>query len=161
MSANTDADDNPTVILERLMALEYTLVEAYQAAIEGVSERYRPKLENFKADHERQIRDMEPVVRQLGGEPPTGPGGSQLLTQSQKPVSDLVGDQAILLAVKTKEEDAEAAYAHAMNVVPAQADDVLARGRASLHHHQDWSSAILSELSASASYQGVDQPPKP
>jgi rubrerythrin len=161
MTAKAGNQDDPVTLMERLLALEYTLVEAYQAAIEHIADRqYRAALERFRADHQRQTQELEALIGRLGGKPPTGPGSGEMLVQSRKPISELVGDEAIFLAVKTKEEDADAAYERAISIAPPEADDVLTRGRDALRHHQNWSAAILGELSASASYQGIDLPPR-
>jgi hypothetical protein len=55
------------------------------------------------------------LISQLGGAPPSGASGKSMLTQGKVVLSDLIGDKAILIAIKTNEDDTNTAYERAVN----------------------------------------------
>lgn len=157
MAEGIGREANPVMTMERLMALDQTMIQTYDKAVERMtSTQYRDKLQSFRDDYERQVSELEPLVRQFGGEPPQAPDGAGMLTGSDRSISDLADDEAILLALKTNEDDASSAYRQAMSVVPEEARDIIARGLDCERRHSEWCSSVLSGMSASGSYQGLD-----
>lgn len=144
MPTRVGEETDPLRMLEHLMALDYDAVEAYQAAIDRVENaEYRRSLESFKADHERHVRELEPVIQELGGDPATGPGAKSMLTKGKVQMGSLAGDQAILRAMLSNEEETNYAYEKAFPQVPSKARDLLMRGREDERRHWNW---IASKL---------------
>jgi uncharacterized protein (TIGR02284 family) len=147
MVTRVGTEDNAIEMLEHLIALDYDAVEAYQAAIERLDNKdYQASLAAFKADHQRHVRELSPVVQQLGGTPPTGPDSSKgLMAQGKVAMADLIGDKAILEAMRTNEDDTNTAYQRAMEKAPAEVLDIVTRGREDERRHCEW---ILTTLKA-------------
>lgn len=144
MATRVGQENDPIEMLEHLMALDYDAIEAYQAAIDRLDDDgYRQQMASFKADHQRHVRELEPVVRQLGGEPPSGPGGKSMLTQGKVMMANLSGDEAILKAMQSNEDDTNTAYERALDRAPAEAQDIIRRGREDERRHWEWISATL------------------
>jgi rubrerythrin len=130
-----------------LLELDYDAIEAYKAAIERIENQdYKSKLVEFKADHERHTEELSQLIRELGDEPPKGPSAKQYLTKGKVVIANLIGDNAILLAMKDNEEDTNTAYER-LNThkhKPDMANDVLSRGRADEGRHREWLNRTLN-----------------
>lgn len=129
------------VVLNSLIALDYDAVEAYDAAIERLENAtYKTRLSEFRQDHVRHTQELSQLARQMGIEPPTGPDAKQLLTEGKVKLAGLLGDRAILMAMKTNEEDTNTAYERAFNHndLPASARPVIERNYADERRHRAW-----------------------
>ena len=97
--------------LNSLIELAFDAIEAYQAAISRTS---RPddkqELTAFMGDHERHTRELAPHVARLGGTAKHKGDFKAVLTKGKVQIAGLVGDRAILMAMKTNEDDTNAAY---------------------------------------------------
>lgn len=156
-----DAENDPARLLQQLMDLDRAAVEGYQIASEHVENReYREQLQAFKADHQRHIVELEPLLRRFGGDASAGEAKVRVLP-GMVAIADKQGDQAILLAMENNEEGTRDAYRDALERAPEQAREVIARGCDDEVRHAQWLQVTLSELSASASYQGAKPPPRP
>lgn len=156
MVTRVGTEDNAVEMLEHLMALDYDAIEAYQAAIDRLQETsYRAEMAAFMSDHQRHVRELEPVIRSMGGNPPTGPDSTKgLMAKGKVFMANLAGDEAILKAMQTNEDDTNTAYERALERAPAEAQDILMRGRADERRHRDWIVSTLEALSSSSRSQG-------
>jgi uncharacterized protein (TIGR02284 family) len=137
------------VVLKSLIALDYDAAEAYQAAIERLENaEYKTQLTEFKADHQRHIEELSEVARTLGLEPPTGPDMKVALAKGKVVLMDIFGDKAILMAMKTNEEDTNTAYERAFNHkdIDPQAREVVERGYADERRHRAWIMDTLMKI---------------
>ncbi len=135
----TEKDLNSLMI--DLIELDYDAAEAYQAAIDRLEDSTsRSKLMEFKADHIRHAQDLGKVLRESGREPPTQGNIKRILTKGKVVIAGLVGDRAILRAMKSNEDDTNRAYERAVNndVAPAQVKDLLRRNLADERRHRQW-----------------------
>lgn len=142
-------ETNFVQMLNDLIELDYDAIEAYKAAINRLGDASsRESFEKFKSDHERHTRELTQLVRDLGGVPSTGPSLKQYLTQGKVVLADLFGDEAILRAMKTNEDDTNIAYERATthNKKPSIANEILARGLADEQKHRDWIENRIEEL---------------
>jgi uncharacterized protein (TIGR02284 family) len=148
MVTRVGTEDDPTEMLQHLIALDYDAAEAYQAAIDRLdTQEYKLRLAEFKADHERHIRELTPVVQQMGGDPPTGPDSTKgLMAKGKVALANLMGDKAILEAMRTNEDDTNTAYERAMKRAPMEAQDIVMRGREDERRHCDWILATLRTM---------------
>ena len=138
-----------TTMLSDLASLDHDAIAAYDAAIARVEDSgIKEALRGFRDDHERHARELAGLITRLGGTPPEGAGAKSLLTQGKVVLGGLLGDKAILLAMKTNEDDTNTAYERALNhdARPAATEDVLRRGLADERRHRAWIESTLARL---------------
>jgi uncharacterized protein (TIGR02284 family) len=141
------------VVLKSLISLDFDAVEAYEAAISRLeNSEYKNQLSLFRQDHIRHTQELSDLARKLGVEPPTGPDMKQLLTKGKVVMADMLGDKAILMAMKTNEEDTNTAYERASGHknLPVEARSVIERGLADERRHRSWIVNTLSQLTHKA-----------
>lgn len=127
-----------TSLLNALIELDLDAVEAYQAAIDRLEDADdKRNLTNFMGDHERHVRELQPLVEELGGKPADEADIKQILTKGKVVLASLAGDRAILMAMKTNEEDTNTAYERAVqrDDLPAHMRAVIARNREDERRH--------------------------
>lgn len=149
MATRIGLEENSITMLEHLIALDFDALEAYDQAIRRLeSDKFRQQLTEFRADHERHIRELQPVVRELGGDPPNEADFKAVLAKGRVVLADLGGDAAILRAMKTNEDDTNTAYDRARGRVdvPTYVHDMLARNQADEHRHRAWIEATLRTM---------------
>jgi rubrerythrin len=91
--------------------LDYDAAEAYQAAIDRIDDpSYKQKLQEFKQDHLRHIKELSEILEKRGVEVPTGPSIKQWLTKGKVVIANLISDVAVLEAMYDNEKDTNTAY---------------------------------------------------
>ena len=127
--------------IESLVELDYAAIASYQEAIESVENvEYRRKLEAFRQDHERHIKECSALLKEQGKEDPTSAGIKQIFTQGKIMFANLMGDKAILKALKNNEDDTNTAYER-LNLHPGktyEASNILAKGLEDEQRHRSW-----------------------
>lgn len=149
-------------LLAGLIELDYDAIEAYRAAVERLEDTtFRTHLAGFRQDHERHVQDVGARLRALGGEVPDGPDIKQILTKGKVVIAGLLGDHAILLAMKTNEDDTNTAYERAAARTDLTADlrEVLQANLADERRHRAWIEEQIALLSARERDQGKMDPP--
>ena len=136
--------------IKGLVALEFAVVAAYEAAIEGLkSNLCKSSLTDFKQDHEKHIKSLSKAIRAHRETPPDdGSKVGPLLTKDEISVADLQDDGAILEAMQSNEEDAIAAFAR-MSKRTDQWVDVartLRKGQEEERLHMAWLGKIIANL---------------
>lgn len=155
MATRVGTESNPVEMLEHLMALDYDAIEAYNAAVERLeNDQWKAQLATFRQDHERHVHELGPIIRSMGGHPPSGPDAKAMLTEGKVKLANLMGDNSILKAMRSNEEDTNTAYERALAHCPPEACDMLARGLEDERRHREWIVATLEgrpvqDLSAS------------
>jgi uncharacterized protein (TIGR02284 family) len=127
-------------LLKSLIELDYDAIEAYEAAIQRVDDpEDKAQLSLFKADHERHVKDLGDCVRQLGGTPPTKADLKAVLTKGKVVLMGLAGDRAVLMAMKSNEEDTNTAYERAMERnLPSPFAEVISKNLSDERRHRAW-----------------------
>jgi rubrerythrin len=135
--------------LKSLIKLDYAASASYREAIEHIkSAEFKSQLKEFKADHDRHIKELSDIAQELGYEPPEGAGLKQLLTQGKVMFAELIGDKAILMALKTNEDDTNVAYER-LNDHPQkflEAEKSLKQGLADERKHRAWIEKTIKSL---------------
>lgn len=92
--------------LNDLVQLDIDAIHAYDAAIKNVDTlSIREALTNFKADHERHVRELSDVVIRFGGTPEKfSPDFKGFLLQGFTAVRSATGTEGALKAMKSNEE---------------------------------------------------------
>ena len=153
-------------LLNSLIELDLDAVEAYEAAIERIDDATdKAQLGAFKSDHERHVRDLTPLVSELGEEPVAEPDIKRVLTKGKVVLASIAGDRLILAAMKTNEDDTNKAYDRAVgrDDVPSHVREVLVRNRDDERRHRAYIEKRLSEYEAAKEEKAVSQrePPPP
>ena len=133
-------------LLEDLVSLDYDAADAYQAAIDRLDEaRFRDRLREFKGDHLRHIDEIGAILQRMGRTPPKEGDMKSYLTQGKVVMGSLMGDKAILQAMRTNEADTNTAYerAVAFHGLDATTQETLLRGLEDERRHCEW---ILEQL---------------
>lgn len=156
MVTTVGTEDDKLEMLQNLIKLDHAAAEAYQAAIDRLdNQAYRQQLAEFKADHMRHIQELSPIVRAMGGEVPDSGGAKETLTQGKVAMSSIMGDDAILRAMKSNENDTNTAYERAVENAPAEARDVVTRALADERRHCNW---ILAQLGEEPMADAINRP---
>lgn len=129
--------------LNDVIAIDYDAISAYEAAIERLdSEDTRKQLGRFKSDHERHVRDLSDCVTMLGGQPRSKGDIKQVLTKGKVVLANLSGDEAILKAMKSNEDQTNQTYEEAVrrhsSTAPPQVQTALRNGLEDERRHREW-----------------------
>ncbi|KQZ55373.1 hypothetical protein ASD54_07605 [Rhizobium sp. Root149] len=107
-------EGNIDKLVKDLLYLEYDAIAAYDSCIERLDDKtLSAKIAEFKQDHLQHVTVLNEMARELGIEAPTEGDIKQMLTTGKIALADLMGDSAILKAMKTNEDDTVTAYERA------------------------------------------------
>lgn len=139
---------NTQNLLEELIKLDFDAVEAYEAAIERLEDaESRRMLNEFCEDHRRHTRNLGEHLRNAGHTPPKGPDAKRILTQGKVVIAGLAGDKAILKAMKSNEDDTNAAYERAGNKdLPQEIHRTVLGNLEDERRHRAWIERKISQL---------------
>lgn len=149
-------------LLTELIKLDFNAAAAYQSAIQRLkSPKAKAAMRAFKADHVRHTRALGSYLRAMGRQPPRRGDMKQLLTTGKVVVVGVMGDDAIIAAMRTNENDTVTAYDRAVKhpdclegalkiLVAAQQDE---------HRHRDWMVAALKSGVDKAAGRAPRRPP--
>lgn len=127
--------------LRALIELDYDAIEAYKAAVDRIeNEHYKNQLRKFEADHQRHVQELNAVLRAHGEKEVDGPSGKQWLTKGKVVIADLFGDNPILQAMHSNEDDTNSAYERMNDHKDKWLDalEVLRRGLLDEKQHRKW-----------------------
>jgi uncharacterized protein (TIGR02284 family) len=148
MATTKGTESNLVDLLNSLIELDYDAIEAYKAAVSRVDALSdRGQLATFMQDHQRHVTDLTTLVEVHGGEPAQHGDMKQVLTKGKVVLSGLVGDKIVLAAMKTNEDDTNAAYERALNHpgLPPEVQTVLEQNLADERRHRAWIENRISE----------------
>lgn len=146
MTTTVGTENTLESLLEDLVQLDYDAADAYQAAIDRLKDaRFRSTLAEFKRDHLRHITEVGDILSSMGRTPPKEGDMKALLAKGKVVIAGLMGDEAILQAMRTNEADTNTAYERAVQFKGLQANtrEVLQRGLEDERRHCEW---ILEQL---------------
>ncbi|WP_295888124.1 ferritin-like domain-containing protein [uncultured Thiohalocapsa sp.] len=131
------------------MPRAHDAIAAYEAAIERIDDgQSKERLAEFMADHQKHTENLGEHLSGMGEEVPTKGDVKGMLTKGKVVMADLMGDKAILQAMKTNEDDTNSAYEQAMNHndSPAELQTVLRSNLEDERRHREWMEQRISEL---------------
>jgi hypothetical protein len=133
MVTTVGTEDRLEDLLTDLVQLDYDAVAAQDAS-------FRSALQEFKSDHVRHIHDLGAILAAMGCEVPQEGDMKSLLTQGKVMIGGLMGDSAILQAMRTNEDDTNTAYQRAIQFpdAPPATHQVLERAREDERRHCAW-----------------------
>lgn len=110
-------------LVKNLLYLEHDAIAAYDSCIERLDSReLASQVSLFKEDHQHHVQVLTEMAVELAIEAPTEGDMKQMLTTGTIAFADLMGDAAILKAMKTNEDDTVNAYERAIrheDAIPA------------------------------------------
>jgi rubrerythrin len=133
-------------MLEQLTLLHYDAIEAYKTAIDRLNgAEAKIALTGFKADHERQVKELSDQLVALATTPPRGPDVKSILTSGRVLIGSLMGDRAVLMAMKTNEDDTNRAYerASSRDDLPESLRELMKKNLEDERRHRVWLEAHL------------------
>lgn len=135
--------------LNNVIELDYDAIAAYEAAIERLENpQYKSKLEEFKHDHERHVEVLGKLVQAHGEKPSSSGDIKKILTKGQVVIGGLVGDSAILEAMKLNEDQTNKKYeSEVAEDFPQDIHQALEQGLADERRHRDWITQTLDRMS--------------
>jgi uncharacterized protein (TIGR02284 family) len=149
MVTTVGTEDKLHSLLTDLVQLDHDAVLAYDAAIERLGTAgHRSALAGFRRDHLRHIEELGAALSAMGKTPPKESDMKALLTQGKVVLAGLVGDKAILRAMKTNEDDTNIAYERAVQHRDASPElrHTLEAGLADERRHRAWLIETIERL---------------
>jgi rubrerythrin len=127
--------------LKDLLSLDYAAMEAYEASIERfINPDYKKQFDEFKKDHEEHIKNISNFFKEIGQDYPKGAGLKKILTEGKVVLSGLVGDQAILKAMRSNELETTQSYEQINSYpnIPSNIINILKKGYEDEKKHLEW-----------------------
>ena len=134
-------------LVEDLLLLEHDAIAAYEQTIERLQNpQYKQQVAAFKADHDRHVRELTQLAAAIGAKAPQEGDMKEMLTTGKIKLASLMGDSAILTAMRTNEEDTVTAYERASrhNEATPEARQIFERAHADELRHREWMSNAAS-----------------
>jgi rubrerythrin len=128
-------------LVENLLLLEHDAIAAYEQTISRLENPgYKQQVAAFKADHDRHVQELTQLATAVGATPYQGGDVKQMLTTGKVALASLMGDSAILTAMRSNEEDTVTAYERASRHAEAtpQARAMFERAHADELRHREW-----------------------
>lgn len=114
MATTVGTEDQITGLVTNLVLLERDAIAAYESTIERLSDRaLAEQVEAFRQDHMQHLSVLQEMAAETGADAPAEGDMKQILTTGKIALADLMGDGAILKAMKTNEDDTVTAYERA------------------------------------------------
>ena len=130
-------------LVENLLLLEHDAIAAYEQAIQRLENAaFKRKVAEFKADHDRHVRELTELARGIGATAYREGDAKEWLTTGKVALASITGDSGILSAMRSNEEDTVAAYERASHHSEAtpQAREIFERAHQDELRHRAWMS---------------------
>lgn len=114
MATTVGKESNIRSLVTDLILLERDAIAAYESTIERLSDKaLSAQVEEFRRNHLQHLDVLQEIAAETGAEAPATGDMKQMLTTGKIALADLMGDGAILKAMKTNEDDTVTAYERA------------------------------------------------
>ncbi|MBP0485058.1 DUF892 family protein [Sagittula salina] len=141
MVTTVGTENQQSDLLRNLMLLERDAIAAYDSTLEKIDNPdHRARIEEFRRDHDDHIRALSELGRSIGVPLPEEGDIKEWLTTGKVALANLFGDDAVIGAMKTNEDDTVSAYENALSnaVIDATWRPVLEKGLADERRHRAW-----------------------
>lgn len=156
MATLVGTQKNIIKLLNELIELDFDAVEAYQVAIDKLDVAAdQAQLTAFMEDHRRHIRELQQFVVGMGDKPATAADVKAVLTKGKVFLGGIFGDRAILLAMRTNEDDTNTAYERAAkrDDLPGAVRDAVLRNLADERRHRAYLQQRLDTFRAVSAHR--------
>jgi uncharacterized protein (TIGR02284 family) len=136
-------------MLNELIEHNYAAIHAYKAAIERLDNgEHRDQLAAFRNDQDRQVRELDSLIRKLGAKPENSASIKQVVTVGKVAFADILGDKLVLEAMKSNVDDANKAYkrAAARKDLPPEAVSVIQAALDDERRQHEWFEKTIAAL---------------
>ena len=140
MATTAGTQTTDTDLVDALLSLEHDAMSAYDSAIDKLMDpTAKEKVREFRGDHERHLRELGEFARGVGV---ADDGGSMksMLTSGKVAMAELAGDDAILKAMASNEEDTISAYERgsAQTGISSELREICERAHRDELRHREW-----------------------
>lgn len=134
--------------LSGLIELDYDAVAVYEEAIQRIEDPIcRAKLMEFLADHKQHIRALSHALHEEVGLEPGCPRAKRTHKTTRLEFNDLVGDKAIMKAIKSTTDLTSTKYEEAVgNKYPGAVNILLENSFIDKLRHQAWVEEAIGRL---------------
>ena len=141
MATTVGTEDTIQDLVKNLILLERDAIAAYETTIEKLSDStIAGQIESFRQDHLQHLDVLNEMAAETGAEAPLEGDMKQMLTTGKVTLAGMMGDGAILKAMKTNEDDTVTAYdraaAHRDAITKAKA--FFEKALADERRHREW-----------------------
>jgi len=136
-------------LVKNLILLEHDAIAAYDSTIERLSDAgLAEQVRRFRDDHLQHLEVLNGMAREIGLDAPEEGDMKQMLTTGKIAMADLMGDAAILKAMRTNEEDTVTAYERASGHDQAMAEPraFFERAHSDELRHREWMQTTAEAL---------------
>lgn len=130
-----------------LIHLDMDAISAYESAIKGADhEIVKTQLSTFQADHLRHVRDLEAIVRSLGGTPSVRKDAKGFFIKGFTALTS-IGTHSALMAMRGNEELTIRTYRNALEhaALPGELHFVIERNYQDEQRHLEWIRRAIDE----------------
>lgn len=125
MATTVGHESDISKLVQDLLYLEHDAIAAYDSAIDKLdNEAFKSQVASFRDDHYAHVSTLKTMASELGIEAPAEGDMKQMLTTGKVALANLMGDGAILTAMKTNEDDTVTAYDRARQHQDARPESV-------------------------------------
>lgn len=148
--------DDATLVadLNDLLQLDHDAIGAYQIAFDSLDNPlHREQIRRFRADHERHIAELVPLIRAHGGTPlELSHVSTGVLKLGAQQAGRLGGDAGVLLSFKANERQVRDKYRRAAErwTGDPEVADVIRRAADDEQRHYTWALETLEDLGVGA-----------
>lgn len=146
----TVSNDKIIKLLNNLIQLDFDAIGAYEAAIARLEDATaRSRLQEFMQDHVRHTENLSKLVRQHGGTPKNKGDMKSVLTKGKVVMANIAGDNAILKAMRSNEDETNEKYEKALKTdgLDAATRQVLQQNLEDERRHRQWIVARIDGVS--------------
>ncbi|NDV86623.1 DUF2383 domain-containing protein [Aurantimonas aggregata] len=136
-------------LVRDLILLERDAIAAYESTIEKLSDpALSQQVAAFRQDHLQHLDVLNEIAAETGAEAPLEGDMKQMLTTGKIALANLMGDGAILKAMKTNEDDTVTAYERAASHPDAieKSRAFFAKALADERRHRAWMEETAAAL---------------
>jgi len=137
-------------LVTNLIYLEYDAIAAYESCIERLDDKaLSSQIATFRHDHLHHLSTLNKIAREAGIVAPTKGDMKEMLTTGKIALAGMMGDAAVLKAMKTNEDDTVTAYERAVRHEEARPESKAFFMRAHLdeERHRAWMATTVSSRS--------------
>ncbi|MGR3455165.1 DUF892 family protein [Pseudooceanicola sp.] len=141
MPTTVGTENTPEDLITNLLHLEHDAIAAYESTIERLDDpAKRERIEAFRQDHLNHVSQLEQFATRLGIEIPTGGDMKQMLTTGKVALAGIAGEDSVIKAMKTNEDDTVQAYQQASSNPVGDADmkPVFTKALEDEQRHRAW-----------------------
>ena len=141
MVTTVGTEANFNTLVENLLLLEHAAIAAYDQTIGRLENPdYKMKVAQFRDDHMQHVQQLTKLAAAVGAPNPREGNAKEMLTTGKIALASLMGDSAILKAMRSNEEDTVTAYGRASKhpQVHPEARSVFESAYGDELRHREW-----------------------